>query len=104
MRSITPRSCAITRWPRPSQSTSSELGHCLAMASAFSHSTASSSIECSTSVSIGLATYLGKMLLLSVAIVVVETTNAKMRLFRVPELLSVAFVLAALALISTFLF
>lgn len=56
------------------------------------------------SLSIGLATYLGKMLLLSVAIVVVETTNAKMRLFRVPELLSVAFVLAALALISTFLF
>jgi formate hydrogenlyase subunit 4 len=37
-------------------------------------------------------------------IVIVETTNAKMRLFRVPELLSVAFVLAALAMISTFLF
>ena len=34
----------------------------------------------------------------------VETANAKMRLFRVPELLAVAFILGALALISTFLF
>jgi formate hydrogenlyase subunit 4 len=56
------------------------------------------------SVAIGLGSYLVKLLLLSVVIVVVETTNAKMRLFRVPELLAVAFVLAALALISTFLF
>jgi len=37
-------------------------------------------------------------------VVLVETTNAKMRLFRVPELLAVAFVLSATALISTFLF
>jgi len=56
------------------------------------------------SVALGLGSYLTKMLLLSIVIVVVETTNAKMRLFRVPELLAVAFVLAALALISTFLF
>jgi len=34
----------------------------------------------------------------------VETTNAKLRLFRVPELLMVSFILGALALISTFLF
>ena len=34
----------------------------------------------------------------------VETTNAKLRLFRVPDLLSAAFVLATLALLSTFLF
>jgi formate hydrogenlyase subunit 4 len=34
----------------------------------------------------------------------VETTNAKMRLFRVPELLAAAFTLGALALVSTFLF
>jgi formate hydrogenlyase subunit 4 len=33
-----------------------------------------------------------------------ETTNAKLRLFRVPELLAVAFILSAMALISTFLF
>lgn len=50
------------------------------------------------------ALYLLKVLLLAAAVVLVETTNAKMRLFRVPELLSVAFVLGALALISTFLF
>ena len=45
-----------------------------------------------------------KLALLSVGIVLVETTNAKMRLFRVPELMAVAFVLGALALVSTFLF
>ena len=45
-----------------------------------------------------------KLLLLAAAVALVETTNAKMRLFRVPELLAVAFVLSALALISTFLF
>ena len=38
------------------------------------------------------------------AVVVVETTNAKLRLFRVPDLLSAAFILATLALLSTFLF
>jgi formate hydrogenlyase subunit 4 len=45
-----------------------------------------------------------KLLALAAAIVVVETTNAKLRLFRVPDLLSTAFVLAALGLLSTFLF
>jgi formate hydrogenlyase subunit 4 len=45
-----------------------------------------------------------KLTALAGAIVLVETTNAKMRLFRVPELLAVAFTLAALALVSTFLF
>ena len=38
------------------------------------------------------------------AVVLVETTNAKLRLFRVPDLLSAAFILATLALVSTFLF
>jgi formate hydrogenlyase subunit 4 len=51
-----------------------------------------------------LAGFVGKLLLLSVAVVVVESTNAKLRLFRVPDLLSAAFVLAALALMCTFLF
>jgi formate hydrogenlyase subunit 4 len=55
-------------------------------------------------VGLGLTVYLAKMLLLSVLIVLVETTNAKLRLFRVPELLMVAFILGALALISKFLF
>jgi len=53
---------------------------------------------------ISLTAYLAKRLALSAVVVVVETTNAKMRLFRVPDLLSAAFVLAALALLSTFLF
>jgi formate hydrogenlyase subunit 4 len=56
----------------------------------------------------GTVTSLGflllKLLALAAAVVLVETTNAKMRFFRVPELLAVAFTLAALALISTFLF
>jgi formate hydrogenlyase subunit 4 len=45
-----------------------------------------------------------KLLLLATVVVLVETTNAKLRLFRVPELLAVAFVLSAMALISTFIF
>ena len=53
---------------------------------------------------VSLVVFIGKLLALAVAVVLVETTNAKMRLFRVPELLAVAFVLSALALISTFLF
>jgi formate hydrogenlyase subunit 4 len=53
---------------------------------------------------LSLLAYLAKLLLLSAAVVLVETTNAKMRLFRVPDLLSAAFVLAALAMLSTFLF
>ncbi|OHE75970.1 MAG: formate hydrogenlyase [Verrucomicrobia bacterium GWF2_62_7] len=57
-----------------------------------------------TAMGISLAAYLAKLLALSGVVVVVETTNAKMRLFRVPDLLSAAFVLAALALLSTFLF
>ena len=56
----------------------------------------------------GLAASLGwlviKLVILSAGIVLVETTNAKMRLFRVPELMAVAFTLGALALISTFIF
>jgi formate hydrogenlyase subunit 4 len=57
-----------------------------------------------TGVLIGLGYLLVKLIALSCAIALVETTNAKMRLFRVPELLAVAFTLGALALVSTFLF
>jgi formate hydrogenlyase subunit 4 len=53
---------------------------------------------------LGLVYYLTKMFLLACLIVLVETTNAKLRLFRVPELLMVSFIFGALALISTFLF
>jgi formate hydrogenlyase subunit 4 len=53
---------------------------------------------------IGFGFYLIKIACICCLIVLVETMNAKMRLFRVPELLAVAFILGALALISTFLF
>jgi formate hydrogenlyase subunit 4 len=56
----------------------------------------------------GVATAFGwllvKLVALSCAVVLVETANSKMRLFRVPELMAVAFVLGALALVSIFLF
>jgi len=53
---------------------------------------------------LSLLWFVGKLLALAVAVVLVETTNAKLRLFRVPDLLSTAFILAAMALLSTFLF
>jgi hypothetical protein len=52
----------------------------------------------------GLGYLLLKLALLACCMVLVETTNAKMRLFRVPELMAVAFTLGTLALVSTFLF
>lgn len=52
----------------------------------------------------GLGWLAFKLALLSGCVALVETTNAKMRLFRVPELLAAAFTLGALALVSTFLF
>lgn len=57
-----------------------------------------------TMLGLGLAIFLVKILALSAAVVLVETANAKLRLFRVPDLLSAAFVLATMALLSTFLF
>ncbi|MGH9593232.1 MAG: respiratory chain complex I subunit 1 family protein [Bryobacteraceae bacterium] len=53
---------------------------------------------------VSLVLFSAKLLLLATFVALVETTNAKLRLFRVPELLAVAFVLSAMALISTFLF
>jgi formate hydrogenlyase subunit 4 len=47
--------------------------------------------------------YALKLLALAVAVALVESTNAKMRLFRVPELLSMAFILGGLALVSSFI-
>jgi formate hydrogenlyase subunit 4 len=44
-----------------------------------------------------------KVAALAVAVAVLETRVAKLRLFRVPELLSASFVMALLAVISTFL-
>jgi len=56
------------------------------------------------SLGLGLLCFVAKLLALSAGVVLVETTNAKLRLFRVPDLLSAAFILATLALLSTFLF
>jgi formate hydrogenlyase subunit 4 len=52
---------------------------------------------------IGLVSVIVKLGALAIAIAVLETRVAKLRLFRVPELLSASFVLALLAVISTFL-
>ncbi|MFI5252099.1 MAG: respiratory chain complex I subunit 1 family protein [Bacteroidota bacterium] len=52
---------------------------------------------------LGSAAFLVKVSLLAIGVAVVETTNAKLRLFRVPELLMVAFVLSLIALILYFI-
>jgi formate hydrogenlyase subunit 4 len=52
---------------------------------------------------VGLVSLIVKLAVLSVAVAVLETRVAKLRLFRVPELLSASFALALLAVISTFL-
>jgi formate hydrogenlyase subunit 4 len=57
-----------------------------------------------TTIGLGLIWLVAKLLVLAGAVVLVEFTNAKLRLFRVPDLLSTAFILATLALVSTFLF
>ena len=57
-----------------------------------------------SSLGLSLLWFMAKVLAVAGAVVLVETTNAKLRLFRVPDLLSAAFILATLALLSTFLF
>jgi formate hydrogenlyase subunit 4 len=52
---------------------------------------------------VGLAALVAKLLVLAVGVAVLETRVAKLRLFRVPELLSASFVLALLAVTSSFL-
>jgi formate hydrogenlyase subunit 4 len=54
-------------------------------------------------VAIGLLTLLAKLAVLALAVAVLETRVAKLRLFRVPELLSLSLVLALLAVTSSFL-
>ncbi len=56
------------------------------------------------SFTLGVAWFAAKLVVIAGVVVVVEFTNAKLRLFRVPDLLSAAFMLATLALVSTFLF
>jgi formate hydrogenlyase subunit 4 len=52
---------------------------------------------------IALAAWVGKLFVFAVAITVVESTNAKLRLFRVPELVAVSLGLGFLALAIRFL-
>jgi formate hydrogenlyase subunit 4 len=52
---------------------------------------------------VGFASVVLKLAVLAAAVAVFETRIAKLRLFRVPELLSASFVLALLAVVSTFL-
>jgi formate hydrogenlyase subunit 4 len=52
---------------------------------------------------IALVTFLLKLIVFAVVVALLETSIAKLRLFRVPELLGVSFVLALLAVTSSFL-
>jgi formate hydrogenlyase subunit 4 len=52
---------------------------------------------------LGVVSFIAKLCVLAAAVAVLETRVAKLRLFRVPELLSASFVLALLAVMSTFL-
>jgi len=52
---------------------------------------------------VALGIWMVKLALLAVVVAILETRLAKLRLFRVPELLSMSFVLALLAVISSFL-
>jgi formate hydrogenlyase subunit 4 len=52
---------------------------------------------------VGCCAFLAKVVVLAVILAVVESTNAKLRLFRVPEFLMVAFILSFLALLLYFI-
>jgi formate hydrogenlyase subunit 4 len=52
---------------------------------------------------VGLVAWVGKVAVLAIAVTLAESTNAKLRLFRVPELVSVSLGLAFLALAIRFL-
>jgi formate hydrogenlyase subunit 4 len=54
-------------------------------------------------IALGIATLTLKLALIGFCLALFETRIAKLRLFRVPELLSVSFVLALLAVVSAFL-
>jgi len=56
-----------------------------------------------SSLAIALGLYLAKLLLLALGVTVVEMTNAKLRLFRVPELMAASLGLGFLALAIRFL-
>jgi formate hydrogenlyase subunit 4 len=56
-----------------------------------------------SAVAMGFGIYLGKIFLLTTLVAFVECTTAKLRLFRVPDLLAVSFVLSLIALVLYFI-
>ncbi len=54
-------------------------------------------------IAVALLAWAGKIFLLAIAVTIAESTNAKLRLFRVPELVSISLGLAFLALAIRFL-
>jgi formate hydrogenlyase subunit 4 len=56
-----------------------------------------------SAIAIGLGIFLAKILLLTTLVASIECTTAKLRLFRVPDLLSVSFVLSLIALVLYFI-
>ena len=52
---------------------------------------------------VAIVAWVGKVFVLAIAVTVVESTNAKLRLFRVPELVSISLGLGFLALAIRFL-
>jgi formate hydrogenlyase subunit 4 len=54
-------------------------------------------------VALAAAAWVGKVFLLALAVTLVEATNAKLRFFRVPELMAVSLGLGFLALAIRFL-
>lgn len=54
-------------------------------------------------IAVALLAWVGKVFLLAIAVTIAESTNAKLRLFRVPELVSISLGLAFLALAIRFL-
>jgi formate hydrogenlyase subunit 4 len=52
---------------------------------------------------VALVVWVAKVFVLAVAVTITETSNAKLRLFRVPELVSISLGLAFLALAIRFL-
>jgi formate hydrogenlyase subunit 4 len=56
-----------------------------------------------TAMALAAASYTAKVFLLAVAVTLVEVTNAKLRFFRVPELMAVSLGLGFLALAIRFL-
>jgi formate hydrogenlyase subunit 4 len=56
-----------------------------------------------SALALAIALYAGKVFLLAVAVTVVEVTNAKLRFFRVPELMALSLGLGFLALAIRFL-